>query len=385
MARPFMLVALLITAVAAQGCATETDPEGEDDAVATDAAELESAKPIAAFFDEPKPGGRADTIERRLIALIERASRGSEIRVAYYHFSNKRVADALITASRKRNVDVRIVLNDPSPDEDEDDHADMILARLRAGLPKGAVTVCKRDKGACIGTHINHNKFILFSELKDGTKNVVMQSSANLGSGRLHNNMLVFRNSGGLYHSYVGYFGDLVRQKKDLSYDLEMKGQSVRALVSPISSGDPVVSALDDVRCKAGESRVRVAMALFTGERAEIAKRLVDLKAKGCDVEVLARESGKGTAKVIVDILQAGSVPVRFFPSATGNNIHSKYLLIDSPLGAGGKSRRLVFTGSHNYTGEALRHNDEVLMRVEDDDVFKRFMANWRTVREQTR
>ena len=376
---------LLITTLASGGCATEAEPGDADEAVATDAAELESTKPIAAFFDEPKVGGRADTIERRLISLIERASRGSEIRAAYYHFSNRRVADALVAASQKRNVDVRIVLNDPSPDEDEDEHADMILARLRAGLPKGAVTVCKRDKGACIGDHINHNKLMLFSELKDGTKNVVMQSSANLGGGRLHNNMLVFRNSGGLYHSYLAYFGDLVRQKKDLSYDLEMKGPGTRAIVSPISAGDPVVSALDDVHCKAGESRVRVAMALFTGERTEIAKRLVDLKAKGCDVEVLAREAGKGTAKVIVDILQAGLVPVRFFPSASGNNIHSKYLLVDSPFGADGKSRRLVFTGSHNYTGEALRHNDEVLLRVEDDDVFKRFMANWRTIREQTR
>jgi len=43
----------------------------------------------------------------------------------------------------------------------------------------------------------------------------------------------------------------------------------------------------------------------------------------------------------------------------------------------------LVFTGSHNYTGAALRDNDETFLRVDDAAVFDAFMANWNTIRAQ--
>ena len=43
--------------------------------------------------------------------------------------------------------------------------------------------------------------------------------------------------------------------------------------------------------------------------------------------------------------------------------------------------RRLVFTGSHNWTGPSLDQNDETLLRVERDEVFNAFVADLARVR----
>jgi phosphatidylserine/phosphatidylglycerophosphate/cardiolipin synthase-like enzyme len=42
-----------------------------------------------------------------------------------------------------------------------------------------------------------------------------------------------------------------------------------------------------------------------------------------------------------------------------------------------------VWTGSHNYTGGALRNNDEALLRVDDATVFNAFVHNWNVIRAQ--
>lgn len=72
-----------------------------------------------------------------------------------------------------------------------------------------------------------------------------------------------------------------------------------------------------------------------------------------------------GTA--IVPALLAGGVEVELLArTAERSTIHSKVLLIDAlyDTGAGPRRRRLVFTGSHNYTAGALRENDEQLVRA---------------------
>jgi phosphatidylserine/phosphatidylglycerophosphate/cardiolipin synthase-like enzyme len=92
----------------------------------------------------------------------------------------------------------------------------------------------------------------------------------------------------------------------------------------------------------------------------------------------------------VLQTLRDGGVDVRLLPKDEANSrctIHSKYLLVDSPCqGANGvRRRRLVFTGSHNWTAAARRDNDEVMLRVDDDAVFAAFRANWDAIRVRAR
>jgi phosphatidylserine/phosphatidylglycerophosphate/cardiolipin synthase-like enzyme len=107
---------------------------------------------------------------------------------------------------------------------------------------------------------------------------------------------------------------------------------------SPRTDGDTEVSILDNVQCDA-TSRIRVAMAFFTDARVAVAQRLAARRRDGCNVQVVVGDADSTT------------------------------------------HRRLVFTGSHNWTGPALTINDETLLWVENDGVFDAYLADWPRVR----
>ncbi|MFE3997007.1 phospholipase D-like domain-containing protein [Streptomyces goshikiensis] len=60
--------------------------------------------------------------------------------------------------------------------------------------------------------------------------------------------------------------------------------------------------------------------------------------------------------------------------------IHSKYLLIEGTY-LGGAHRKLVFTGSHNYTFPNLRSHDETLLKIDDAAVYDAFAANFESIK----
>ena len=99
----------------------------------------------------------------------------------------------------------------------------------------------------------------------------------------------------------------------------------------------------------------------------------------GCTVSgVLNEFDGSSPGPSIVSTLTDGGVHVSTYPRGlTGQSIHSKYLLISSRYAGSTAPRRLLWTGSHNYTGNALRNNDELLLRVEDDALFAAFQDDW--------
>ncbi len=76
-------------------------------------------------------------------------------------------------------------------------------------------------------------------------------------------------------------------------------------------------------------------------------------------------------------------------PDAAGDaddevSVHSKYLLISGAYGSKASHQNRVWTGSHNYTGPALRRNDEVLLKIRQDEVDNAFLGNWSHMRTLT-
>jgi phosphatidylserine/phosphatidylglycerophosphate/cardiolipin synthase-like enzyme len=140
------------------------------------------------------------------------------------------------------------------------------------------------------------------------------------------------------------------------------------------------VSILGNVRCDAS-ARIRVAMAFFTNARREVAQALASRAREGCDVRAVVGDASIQIGSAVRSNLTAGGVALTPYPTRSGWDLHSKYMLIDAPYAGSTAHRRLVFTGSHNWTGPALRSNDETLLRVEDDAVFEAYLADWRHVR----
>ena len=361
------------------------------DASAPDAfAPVDAFVPADAFMPSPPPtyqtffstrpaaDGADTTLEDAVYALIEAAIPGSQIRVAVYSFTRDRVADALVRA-RMRGVDVRVIVDGDVPSSAGGEHATLV-----SGLGAGNGHACDAPGTACVGSGIMHHKTFLFSALSDGSRNVVMQSSHNLTNNQLnlHNNAVVIRGDTALYNAYLRTWNDLFADVENPNYYRIDDGALARVYFFPRNDGgDTVVSILDNVRCDA-TSRIRVEMAFFTDARRDIATALAARQREGCDVRVVVGDAEIPLGSAVASTLTGAGVRLTRYPARTGGwTIHSKYLLIDAPYVDAGPHRRLVFTGSHNWTGPALTINDETLLRVEDDGVFAAYLADWERTR----
>lgn len=317
-------------------------------------------------------------IEDAIVDLINRAIPGSRVRVAVYTFTRGRVSTALLNA-RRRGVDVQVVV-----DGGADTTAGSEVPALISGLGASNVTVCRAPGTACLGTGIMHHKSYLFSALDDGSRDVVMQASHNLTNAQLslHNNAVIVRGDAALFRAYERTFDDLRRDTAMPDYYRIDDGDlATRAYFFPRASGDTVVSILDNATCDA-TSRILVAMAFFTDARVEVARSLAARRRAGCAVTVVAGDDEIPLGATVASTLTAAGVTLVRYPGRTnGWGLHSKYVLIDAPYAGSAAHRRLVFTGSHNWTGPSLDQNDETLLRVENDAVFEAFAADHARVR----
>lgn len=391
------LTALLLSAVA---CAAM--PASPASAKVTDGA----------VFNDPLVTSKQYTISKRIRSLIDstpgktKTNARAIIRVAMYVYSDSEqaTADALIRAA-KRGVDVRLILDSNNTLEPGWTRYAAYFRGLAKKYPTFTVSFCPIGRG-CIGDahpeSNNHNKFFMFSRT-DGSKRVVVQSSANLNktnSVSYWNNAVVLVNPG-LYNDYVAYFNDLWAQQASSDYGRVAASGTAKAWHFPMAAGDPVAQTLtDDVRCAGntsvgsqGRTIIRVAMKDFY--RIEVAEALWSLANSGCLVDVAYDEpatfqpylaQSEAVVAALSRPLTSPGGRIRLYlagPSTKGNAkrrlVHSKYLLIEGQF-AGRSNSKVVFAGSHNFSYGSLRDNDETLLRVDSPTIHDQYRSNFKRI-----
>ena len=332
---------------------------------------------VQTIFNEPLNGSDF-TAQNAMIDLLRQASPGSEVHIAIYEWDSIPYAEAVEFAV-SRGVTVRVVA-----DGNEMDPA--VEQRLVAAIGRGNVTLCGR--GACIGTGINHNKFMLFSRLDDGSSNVVMQGSHNFrdSQNRRFNHLVVVRGDNALYTHYRDYWNDLRGQGQNLNY-YDVHGDftgdtGVKGYFFPRVSGDLIISVLNNVHCDPG-AELHVGMAFFKDARGvEVARTLREKRDAGCGVHIIVGnylgDDPPSPSQAVQDMLRG--MDWRIYDQG-GVTVHSKYLLIRARYATGDEVETLVFAGSHNYTNGALRSNDEALLRLNDAASYNAFLAHWNRMR----
>jgi phosphatidylserine/phosphatidylglycerophosphate/cardiolipin synthase-like enzyme len=94
---------------------------------------------------------------------------------------------------------------------------------------------------------------------------------------------------------------------------------------------------------------------------------------------VIIQEESAGSS--VVDTLEAHGVDLWLYPRGVNDEgVHSKILLIEGTY-SDVSGRKIVWTGSHNYTGPALDENDETLLKVDDPAVYDAYLADWQQMR----
>ena len=335
--------------------------------------QLGALPPVDILFT-PGVSGGAQALQERIAQMIRCVPSGERVRLSIYEWTHALVADAVEEAAR-HGVDVRVLID--GSDRTLASNQPMIT-RLRASLGGDRVSVCA---AGCVGSGINHNKFVLISRVAQGHHHIVMQSTGNWKLHYRHNSMAVVSDNTALFDAYEAYWGDLSAQRHHPNYydSHVLDGDaayptSTRVYMFPRGSGgDTVVSILDNVTgCPSG-STLRLAMGDFTDARLEVAQRLTALSGQGCSVHVMGVEDMGPQSLAVLGGWDGRRV--HLYGQSDPVRVHSKYLLVDAEYN--GARRQLVWMGSHNLTGPALRSNDETLLRFEHPLIWQAYMGNW--------
>lgn len=142
------------------------------------------------------------------------------------------------------------------------------------------------------------------------------------------------------------------------------------AYFSPTPERDP-----ERALCKAlasAEKEIRIAMYSFT--RRPLRQAVVEAKKRGVDVEIILDRQQASSKYSAWRLLRADGVRVHFGGALKGVErglMHHKYAVID---------RRWVFTGSFNWTGNAVEYNRENLLQVDSPRLAATYLENWKPI-----
>lgn len=384
---------------------------GVQTAVSAGTAEAAPTWTEGPIFNDPLGTGDEQlAIRTRLIELTDAALPGSTIKVAVYHVWEASVVDALI-AAKNRGVNVKVLLDESSiSDRPTNTSYSTLAAALGTDRTKSSyITACPVDK-SCLGDpkygqSIMHNKFWLFSAV-EGATNVVVQTTSNSTPSahtKFFNDALLLPNNPTMYDAYADYFDTMVAKGwKSWEYRTVSNGL-YKAYFFPRAGNtrdtDTVHSVLNNVQCTYKDAagvtqKTWVRVAIFKITRLAIAEKLVALKKAGCNVSIVYAESdsakSSGGTKGTWEMMHTSGGPtVRCYnddrdPLNPGKKlttpyiIHSKYILVDGKYD--GARKKISFTGSGNYTGPALRENDESIVKVDDNAVHDMYKAHFNKV-----
>ncbi|CAN5553289.1 hypothetical protein BH10ACT10_BH10ACT10_09520 [soil metagenome] len=356
--------------------------------VAPAVADVSSAPPtspgVARFNDPTGSVAEQYALVRRVDRAVDRTPRGATIRLAAYSFAMPSTSRALLRAHR-RGVRVQVVVDDRSA-------AWGSVRRLSAVLGTSArrhsfVRVCHRS---CRGTTGNqHAKFVTISR-SGRARGLVLVGSMNFtayAAARQWQDLYVVRGRPGLFRDFRTVFRSMLRDRPQGTLSLGSAGDGLRLDLAPVHGPYLNRRRLAEVRCRGatdgtgwkGRTVVRVSMHAWNGDRGvALARRLVDLRTRGCNVRVLA---GIGFGRHVRSVLERAHVPMRRTASGSGFT-HEKLLLVSGHY-AGRRDAGFVWTGSHNWTDRSL-HNDEVTLRVAGQRLVTAYQRNFKRIWDAT-
>ncbi|MFC9977808.1 phospholipase D-like domain-containing protein [Spirillospora sp. NPDC127200] len=312
--------------------------------------------------------------------LIRNTPKGAEINVSLFRLQTEGMAKELVAAHR-RGAKVRLVLDSNTLSARRYVY-DYLKRNLGASTKNRSwVLLCPKGRG-CIAPKWkgqwskNHNKFYSFSHTYD-SRNVVVQTSGNATGGMYNQyNDSYTSTDARIYGAYRKYFYDLAKRKADGNYWRTYNAGFRKTSFFPKATGDPIVDVLNRVSCSGGRTWVSITMGILARE--QIAKKLAALDDQGCHVKVVGGQFGSSAVGELTRPGRNKGPEVRYFTGAQKQHAHSKYLLIDGLYS--GKRHRLVLTGSHSYTWDALRWNDEAMITIDHAWTYGRYLSNFNLV-----
>jgi phosphatidylserine/phosphatidylglycerophosphate/cardiolipin synthase-like enzyme len=362
------------------------------------ATDTYTVAPALIFNDPTGSLAKHRRIINKVEQVIDHAPKGSRIRMAQYLFDLDSTADALVRAYA-RGVNVQLMIDD-YPISPQTSRMRKVL-----GTNKTKPSFVARCVNACMSsnTSVMHAKFFLFSQ-SGQTKTISMVSSANPYTGNSSvswNNHHIIVGDQKLYDSLNRYFVDMLPDRDQPNYYRTTTSGKHKLYFFPRTAVKgtadvPMLDVLNHVRCtgmsagygSGGRTVVRIEQWGWSAARLDIARRVWALHDQGCKVSVII--NGFNISPKVLTVLlkrstRTGQMAVYNAGIDTNGNgirdkyMHHKVLMINGRWFS--QSKKVVYTGSANFTGTALLSNNELIMRVIDNRTYDAYYSNFNYIR----
>ncbi|MCJ0743181.1 phospholipase D-like domain-containing protein [Pedobacter montanisoli] len=323
-------------------------------------------------LDKVSKGQSSTAIMDKLISMINATPASAHIYMSIYMFDYQPLINALKEASN-RGVYLHIMIDSSIDDSIKQNMSTIGVVRdfVKSGSELVIVT---NDVNT---SSINHNKFVLFSELKTtngNLENVVFQTSHNFtldDSKKIQDAIIL--NDIGLYNAYIDFWKDIKAKSTSGMKDYYYKEYSatdgkINAYFFPkrrngTSYGeDSIIEILNNIS-DLPNATIRVGMSDWVASRINVANKLSELLDKGAKVEIVVKNKIDSEIQTVLKSMEQRGATVKMY-NISQTNIHSKFLMIDGKYK--GEQCKIIATGSHNYTTNALRNNNETLVLLKN-------------------
>lgn len=378
------------------------------------AGSLDYSPGVSTVFNDPK-GDRVEqlAIIRHINRSIDATPPGATIRIAQYAFDIPS-SERKLLAAHKRGVSVQMLIDYhkawgamPWQDRVTTKQTKQLIEALGTNKKnKSFVTMCK---AACMSSRRSamHAKFYLFSTV--GSSHwVSMVSSANLtntNSKLSWNNIHTIVGDTKIYVSLTQYFADMIKDKDDPNYYRTTTSGRYKLYFyphqeKPGTRSVALLDVLDHVACDGaakgygttdGHTLIRLAMYSWDTARLDIANQLWRLHNQGCKVQIILN-TGRTSNPVRQTLLKRSMKydKLAVYDAWLDYNgdgranlyMHHKTLMING-VWFGRPNTKVTYTGSQNFVGNATRDNNELVLRILDDNIYDQYAQNFEHIRAQ--
>lgn len=308
----------------------------------------------AVYFTEPEKNRHGDNYSAPQDAFIRLLSAAkTSIDGAFFEIDSEKVADGFI-AAKKRGVNVRLVTDERS-----------LRKRAYKKITAAGIPVINDDKKGFM-----HNKFCIV----DGK--YVWTGSYNITDNCAYrnNNNAILIASPELANIYDDEFREMFerqifknkKEARPLSfsgnpYFVKIGQSNINAYFSPDNDVEDIIVK----RIQKAKKSIYFMAFSFTSD--PIGEAMIERFKNGVSVQGLFEKNGSNTKESEYKKFQVEGISVK--TDRNPRNMHHKVIIIDE---------KIVITGSYNYSKNASKHNDENILLIEDEEVAKKYLAEFR-------
>lgn len=388
--KAYIIVLLISLLYGCAGAESPVQPETTENE-SKDAVPVEFLGDEVLFTDPDliAEGEISPVIFNRLQDFIKATPDGESIYLSIYLFDYKPLIDALTTA-HERGVSLNVMM-------DMSDRSDnLATANIFTVLGEGVDIVRVVNDAGPIA--INHNKFMLFSEVETTTgpeEKIVFQTSQNFkesGAKKLQD-AIILRDDH-LFEAYLDYWQEMKNRAGEGMADFEFmtyrsSEERVEAYFYPkraggrYDEGDTIIELLTNITDPASTG-IKIGMSAWSDSRVHIVDKLEDLIRQGATVDIITKNSIGSLVLERLEMIDSPNADILIFNMSNDGppkiNIHTKMMLIEGEWS--GKQMQLLVTGTQNFTNNALKNNNEVTLLFKNHEFYSDYNSYFEALKE---